>query len=120
MKPTGPTNPVLKDLINELRTQGYKDNIKFMINLAKRLETARRRRAEVNISKLERVCKKDETVVVPGKVLSSGILTKPLTVAALNFSTQAKEKIKKAGGNAITIKELIKKNPKGTNVRLMI
>ncbi len=119
MKPTGPTNLVLKELINELRTQGYKENINFMVNLAKELETARRRRAEVNISKLERVCKEKETVVVPGKVLSSGILTKPLTVAALSFSAAAKEKIKKADGKVITIKELIKKNPKGTKVRLV-
>jgi len=120
MKPTGPTNPILKSLIEEIRTQGYKEDIPFLIELAKKLETPTRRRAEVNLSKLNRVCKENETVIVPGKVLSSGFLKKPLKIAALNFSMMSIEKINKAGGKAMSIKELIKENPKGTNVRIVI
>ena len=120
MKPTGPTNPILKELIEKIRSQGYKENIPFLIELAKKLETPRRRRPEVNLSKLNRVCKDNETIVVPGKVLSSGILKKPLTVAAASFSLKAIEKIEKSGGKAITIKELLRDNPKGKNVRVVI
>jgi len=120
MKPTGPTNPILKNLISEIRSKGYKENIPFLINLAKKLETSKRRRAEVNLSKLNRVCKDKDTVVVPGKVLSSGILKKALTVAAASFSMSAIEKIHKAGGKTISINELIKNNPKGKDVRIVI
>jgi large subunit ribosomal protein L18e len=120
MKRTGPTNPILKKLIEDLRNQGYKEKIPFLIEIAKKLEKSRRKRPEVNLSKLNRVCKENETVIVPGKVLSSGILRKPLTVAAASFSMSAIEKIQKAGGKTISIRELIKNNPKGTNVRIVI
>ena len=119
-KRTGPTNPLLKKLIEDIRNQGYKEKIPFLIEVAKKLEKSRRKKPEVNLSKLNRICKKNETVLIPGKVLSSGILKKPLTVAAASFSMTAVEKIQKSGGKAISIKELIKDNPKGTNVRIVI
>lgn len=57
--------------------------------------------------------------MIPGKVLSSGSLTKKITVAAWAFSEKAKEKIQKAGGECISIEELIKRNPKGSNIRII-
>ena len=119
-KRTGPTNPLLKTLIEELREQGYREKIPFLLEIAKKLETSRRKRPEVDLSKLNRVCKENEIVIVPGKVLSSGILKKPLTVAAANFSMTAVEKIQKAGGKALSIKELIQSNPRGKAIRIVI
>jgi len=119
-KRTGPTNPLLKKLIEDIREQGHRENVPFLLEIAKKLETSTRQRPEVNLSKLNRVCKVNETVVVPGKVLSTGTLKKPLTVSAANFSMSAVEKIQKAGGKAITIRELMENNPKGTNVRIVI
>jgi len=119
-KRTGPTNPILKKLIEDIRNKGHKEKIPFLIELAKKLEKSKRKKPEVNVSKLNRVCKNNETVIVPGKVLSSGTLKKPLTVAAANFSMSAVEKIQKAGGNPISIRELVETNPKGTNVRIVI
>jgi large subunit ribosomal protein L18e len=58
-------------------------------------------------------------VVVPGKVLASGELDHEVSVAALSFSKAAREKIEKAKGKALTIMELVSKNPKGTKVMLM-
>ena len=40
-------------------------------------------------------------------------------VAAYRFSATVREKVEKAGGSVITIEELIKKNPRGSKVRLM-
>jgi len=119
-KRTGPTNPVLKKLIEDIREQGHKDNIPFLLEIAKKLETSTRKRPEVNLSKLNRICKENETVIIPGKVLSTGNLKKSLTVSAASFSMSAVEKIQKAGGKAISIRELIQNNPKGTNVRIVI
>jgi large subunit ribosomal protein L18e len=119
-RPTGPTNPIIASLIEDIRNRGYKENIPFLIKLADEMETPRRQRAEIDLSKLNRVCKENETVVVPGKVLSSGILKKPLKVVSASFSMAAIEKIQKAGGKVITIEELVKENPKGTNVRIVI
>jgi large subunit ribosomal protein L18e len=119
-KRTGPTNPIMKKMIEDIRNQGYKEKIPFLIEIAKKLEKSKRKRPEVNLSRLNRVCKKNETVIVPGKVLSSGILKKPLTVVAASFSMSAVEKIQKAGGKSLSIRELIEKNPKGTNVRIVV
>jgi len=119
-KPTGPTNTVLKKLIEDIREKGYKENIPFMIEIAKKLETSSRIRPEVNLTKLNKVCKENETVIVPGKILSSGNLKKPLTVVASSFSMTSIEKIQKAGGKAMSIRELIEVNPKGTSVRIVI
>jgi large subunit ribosomal protein L18e len=119
-KRTGPTNPILKKLIKDIKNKGHKEKIPFLIEIAKKLEKSRRKRPEVNLSKLNRVCKNNETVVVPGKVLSYGILKKPLTIAAANFSMSAVKKIQKSGGKTISIRELIETNPKGTNIRIVI
>ncbi|HIQ49870.1 MAG TPA: 50S ribosomal protein L18e [Nanoarchaeota archaeon] len=119
MKPTGPTNPLLRKLIEDLRTRGYKEKIPFLIKIADELSRQRRRRVEVNVGKINRLCKENETIIVPGKVLGYGILTKPVTVAAWKFSKQAMEKIKSAGGKTLTIEELVAKNPKGSGVRII-
>lgn len=119
-KPTGPTNPIIASLIEDIRNRGYKEKIPFLLKLADEMEKPRRTRAEVNLSTLNRICKENETVVIPGKLLSSGILKKPLKVAAASFSMSAIESIQKTGGKTLTIEELIKENPKGTNVRIVI
>jgi large subunit ribosomal protein L18e len=119
-KPTGPSNLIFRGLIDDIRNRGYRENIPFLLKLADELEKPRRSRAEVDLSKLNRVCKENETVVIPGKLLSSGILKKPLKVAAASFSMAAVENIQKVGGKTLTIEELIKENPKGTNVKIVI
>lgn len=119
-KPTGPTNPEMKRLIEDIRNQGYKEKVPFLLDIANKLETSKRKRPEVNLSDLNRVCKEKETAIVPGKVLATGTLKKQLTVAAASFSMSSIEKIQKAGGKAISISELIKINPKGKDVRIVI
>ena len=47
-----------------------------------------------------------------------GDLTKKITVAAYQFSESAEEKINKVG-KAISIRELMKENPKGKRIRII-
>ncbi|HLC51535.1 MAG TPA: 50S ribosomal protein L18e [archaeon] len=119
-RPTGPTNPLLKSYIAELRQRGFKDNSKFLLNVADLLERPARIRAEVTLAKLNRVASEGESVVVPGKVLSGGVLEKKITVAAWSFSADARDKIKKAGGKALDIRDFISKNAKGTGARVVL
>jgi len=113
------TNPMLINLIQELKKKSYENKAPIWKDIAERLERPLRNWAEVNLSKIERHAKENETVLVPGRVLSSGELTKKLTIAAWSFSQKAKEKIKKAGGRCISISELVEENPKGKNVRII-
>ncbi len=119
VKRTGPTNKYLRRLIVKLERAAKKNKAKIWMDVAERLRKPTRQRIEVNISKLERHCRENETILVPGVVLGNGSLTKKLIVAAWRFSKSAKEKIEKVGGKAIGIEELLEENPKGSNVRIM-
>jgi large subunit ribosomal protein L18e len=117
--PTGPTNPVLRKLIRQLREHGKKQKARVWLELAERLEGPRRARAEVNLSQLNRHTSEGNTIVVPGKVLAAGALNHSVSIAAFKFSGAARRKIVAAGGRALTIQQLVEQNPSGKGVKLM-
>jgi large subunit ribosomal protein L18e len=119
MKPTGTTNPMLQGLIAGLRKKSREDEIPLWKKVADDLSRPSRKRRVVNLSKLDRFTKADETVVVPGKVLGSGDINHKVTVSAFQFSDGAKEKIAKAGGTIMALDELMKDNPKGKRIRVI-
>jgi len=119
MKRTGPTNMYLKQLIESLKKKSLEDKAAIWRDVAEKLEKPRRKRVEVNLSDIDRNTEKNDFVVVPGVVLSSGELTKAVNVAAWKFSSSAKEKIKKSKGKVLEIEELVKEKPKGTGVKIL-
>lgn len=102
-----------------MRESGKKHNANVWLDLAGRLEAPRRSRAEVNLSGLSRYTAQGSVVVVPGKVLAAGRLKHAMSVAAFKFSRVARKKIVEAGGNAMTISQLLEQNPSGKGVILM-
>lgn len=109
---------LLADLIRKLDEKGRQENKPFWGTLAKKLNRPRRKSYEVNLFSLEKHAGK-ETVVVPGYVLGSGEITKPVTVAALRFSGKAEAKIRKAGGKTLDIGDFIESKPNLKTVRIM-
>ncbi len=116
---TGPSNPYLQKLIAELRSKGFKEKSGFLIKIAEELAKSSRNSVAVNISKLERICNAKDYVIIPGKFLADGMLTKQLNVACFSASESARKKIEKAGGKLVSIEQLVEKNPKGTGVRIV-
>jgi len=114
MKRTGSDNPNLVNLIHDLKKLSIDQKVKFWKRIAEDLEKPTRKRREVNLDRLSRNTKANETVIVPGKVLGSGELDHKLKVAAFAFSQPAKEKVE-----AMTIRQLMKDNPKGKGVRII-
>ena len=114
------TNPELVRLIESLKIESYKNNRRIWRDIAKRLSKSSRRRAEVNISKINRYTKENYVVIVPGKVLGAGKLNHKVTVAALSFSEGAKRAIEGVGGQCLSIEELLEKNPKGSLIKIMV
>ncbi len=112
-------NPVLRETIESLHKAGIENKAPIWKAVAGLLNKPSRRRHEVNIFLIERNLGKGQVAVVPGNVLGSGELTKPVTIAAVGFSVEAESKIKKAGGAVMTIDELVKKHPKGEKVRIL-
>lgn len=115
-----PNNPIVASLIKDLVVLSNKHDSKIWRVVSKKLQRSRRQRIGVNISKINRYVKSDEIAVVPDKVLSAGKLDRAITVAAMSFSESAINKIVEAKGRAITIRELVAENPKGTKVRIIV
>jgi large subunit ribosomal protein L18e len=109
-------NPALAGLIRKLDEMGRQHNVPLWSDLARRLNRPRRSAYEVNMFRLDRNARPKETVVVPGYVLGSGELHKPLNVVALKFSGKAKEKIRKAGGKCIPIERAVEEGMKGMRI----
>ncbi len=119
MRPTGPTNPIIRKQIAELEKAFRKTRKRVWKDIAERLMRSRRKRAEVNLIKINRYAKENEIVVVPGKVLGYGNLDKALTIVSISYSKNALNKVKLSGGKIITFEDLIKENPEGKNIRIM-
>jgi large subunit ribosomal protein L18e len=113
------TNPVLIDLIHELKKQSIEQEAPIWKDIALRLEKPLQNWSEVNLNRISKYVNEKETALVPGKVLSTGTLTKKVSIAAWSFSEKAVEKIKKAGGTTMSIEDLMKKNPDGKDIRIM-
>lgn len=119
MKPTGPTNPITHKLIVALQKQSKKEKTAIWADVAERLGKSTRRIPAVNLDKLERFCSKGDTVLIPGKLLAHGMLTKSITIGAFKSSAAGKKKVEAAGGKVMTINELMKRNSKGSKIRIM-
>lgn len=116
---TGPTDPNTRALINVLRKTSTEHDTGIWKRVAELLSAPTRKRATVNVSKIQRHTNDGDTIVVPGKVLGSGILTNKVTVAALNASTSARLMIIDAGGSLISIHELLNQAPSGKGVTII-
>ena len=119
MKKVGITNPELVNLIHYLQKQSRVNKSKIWKLVAHYLSRSKRRRIAVNLSNINRHTKKDETVIIPGKVLGVGNIDHPLNIAAFTFSEQARLKILENKGKCMTIPELIQQNPKGSGIKII-
>ncbi len=118
-KRTGPTNTQLCSLISELRAQACAQKVLLWRRIADDLERPSRQRRHVNLYHIAKHCKENESIVVPGKVLGTGDIPHKVNVAAFTFSQSAREKIEKADGECLTIRELLSKNPKAKDLRII-
>ncbi|ABL77689.1 50S ribosomal protein L18e [Thermofilum pendens] len=119
MKRTGPTNIHLRLLIHKLRKYSRLYKAPVWRDVAEYLERPRRKRVEVNLSRIDRHIKEGDVVVVPGKVLGGGSITKSnVVIAAWRFSRSALERLD-GRVKAISIEELLEQNPEGKNVKII-
>jgi large subunit ribosomal protein L18e len=119
MRETKTTNPQLIELISLLRKESREKQAGIWLDVADYLAKARSQRVAVNLSKINRNTKRADVVVVPGKILASGTLSHAVTIASFEASDAAKAKLEAAKAKYITIPELLEKNPKGSNVKII-
>ena len=87
--------------------------------LEKKSKLARSRYPEVNIEKLDNITKEGDIVIVPGKVLGSGVLKHKIILSTFAISVTALKKIVDSGGKVISINELVEQYPDGKGVRII-
>ncbi len=88
-----------RKLIAMLEKKSRKNRKKIWKSIAETLEKPSRNEVKVNIEKLNKLSKKDKGKIflVPGKVLSKGILEEKITIVGVNASQRAIQKIEKKG-----------------------
>ena len=106
----------LKKAIEDANVSATDKNRKRSDYIVRLMSKPKRQRVSVNLAKLEKLANSGENVIVPGKVLGRGSMTKKINVAAVVYSGDAEKKLKEAGCTVIGIKEMLKKD----NVRIII
>jgi large subunit ribosomal protein L18e len=112
-------NPVLAEAVRALREAYRETKRRIWRELEARITRPRSRLAEMNLERLSRVAGDASVVVIPGKVLGSGFLERPLVVGALYFSKAASDKIAMAGGRALGLAEFVRSYKHEKGVRLL-
>jgi len=107
------TNPELvKTILAAKKHSGW-------LKVAEILSSPRRIQINLNLGDLDKSSKDGETIVVPGKVLSKGEITKKVNIVALGFSEKAKDKLLKSGCKVSSILNEIKKNSGGKGIKIL-
>ncbi len=104
-------NPLLVNVIVQLK----KDNP----TIAKILATPRKKQPVFNLTQLDKMLKEGEKTFVPGKILSSGILTKKAKIISWDASEKAIEKIKEAKAEFIYLADELKSNKDLKGVKIL-
>ncbi len=85
---------------------------KGLLEIAKLLSLPTRKRIKKNLEEISKEAKENEAIIVPGKVLGQGNIDKKIKIIALDFSSTAKEKLKNAKCEVLSIKKELEKNKK--------
>ena len=101
------SNSELVKTIDELKRASRENDAPIWKSIAKKLEGPNRNWPVVNVSKIEYNASKNGKVVIPGKLMGSGTLSKKVTVSAYSFTKSAVEKIEGAGGKCMIYLSLI-------------
>ena len=78
-----------------------------------------RKQSKINLRVIEKNTSEGDTVVIPGKVLSEGEISKKIRIAALGFSKKAVEKLKSKKCEIVSIAEEIKSNPEAKGIKIL-
>ena len=106
-------NPILVEtIIAAKKNKGWNE-------IASILSGSKKNRSNINLEDIDKESGDGEIIVVPGKVLSQGELTKKVKVVALGFSEKAKEKLLKAKIETSSMIEEIKKNPEAKEIKVV-
>ena len=89
------------------------------LQIAKLIAGPARKYSNFNLDQIDAKSKDGETILIAGKVLGTGNLTKKVKICALAFSHSALERLKRSKHEACFIKDEIKSNPSAKGIKLI-
>ena len=119
MKPTGPTNPLKKRLIIDLEKKSKKEKKAVWKYVAEILSKPRRNAVSVNLSKINRYAKDGDIIIVPGKILADGDLTKKVRLISEKISSKALDYLNKNKVEYSYLYDIIDKKIDTKNLRII-
>ena len=95
-----------------------KKNDKWL-EVAGLLSRPRRLKIEKNLDEIDKESKEGDTIVVAGKVLGNGEVSKKIRIAALSFSQEAQKKLKEKKCEIISLIKEIETNKKAEGIKIL-
>jgi len=89
------------------------------IKFAKLLSQSTKLQSAINLKEIDEKTKLGDLVLIPGRVLSVGEITKKIRICSFGISNQAKEKLTKTHSEWINILDEIKRNPKAEGFKII-
>jgi large subunit ribosomal protein L18e len=86
--------------------------------ISKKLSGSKKNKVEANLKRINNKTQEGDVIVIPGKVLGNGTLDHRVTIACLDCSRNAREKITNSGSTLLSIEELLAENPEGSGVKI--
>lgn len=113
LRSKGKTNPELEEIIKLARKSSGWTEVAF------KLSGSTKSQSSLNLYQIDSQTNEGDTVVILGKVLSAGELTKKIKIVALGISETAREKLKESKSEFINLLEELRKNPKAEGVKIL-
>ncbi|HLF53803.1 MAG TPA: 50S ribosomal protein L18e [Candidatus Nanoarchaeia archaeon] len=89
------------------------------LKFAKILSQSTKKHSSVNLEEIDKQTSLGDTVLVPGKVLSVGDITKKIRICSFGISKEALERLTKTKSEWVSILDEIKKNPKAEGLKII-
>ena len=113
------SNPFLRRASVMLERAGKEQRAQIWSDASTLLSSPAKTKVEVNVGRISRLAEEGGAILVPGKMLGTGVMAKKVIVGAFSYSKEAKSKIESSGGTALTLEQFLKKYPKGSGVKLV-
>jgi len=89
------------------------------LKIARILSASTRKYSSINLFEIDKQTTPGDIIIIPGKVLSKGEVTKKVRICALSMSMEAKEKLKTTKSEFVPLINEIKSNPKAEGVKIL-
>ncbi len=106
-------NPDLVETILKAKKHEKWQRVAGLLSLPRKLKI------EKNLDEIDKESKEADTIIVPGKVLGNGEISKRIRIAAVSFSKESIRKLKEKKCEIVSLKKEIEINPEARGVKIL-